>query len=91
MKNEKNGHITKEDLSEQTQIILGAMDKRFDKVENRLDKVEDKLGNVGNKINQIDRRLFSIEKDISDIKVKHYGDLHKRVSFIEKKLGFSNG
>lgn len=54
-------------------------------------ELKGQVNNIENKVNQIDRRLFSIEEDISEIKIKQYGDLLKRVNFIERKLGIASG
>lgn len=67
------------------------IDKRFEQVDKRFDNLEGQINNIDNKVNQIDRRLFSIEEDISEIKIKQYGDLLKRVNFIERKLGIVSG
>ena len=78
------------DLSNKMDERFEQVDRRFEQVDKRIDKVDEKLGNVENKINQIDRRLFSIEEDIAEIKIKQYGDLNKRINFIERKLGIAN-
>lgn len=66
------------------------VDKRIESIDKRFENVENEIGDVKNKVNQIDRRLFSIEEDIAEIKIKQYGDLLKRVSFIERKLGIAS-
>lgn len=90
----KNKEITIDELATMVQkgfeSIEVKMDKRFEKVEKKIEGVDDRLSNVESKVNQIDRRLFSIEEDVADIKIKQYGDLNKRVHFIERKLGISN-
>jgi len=65
------------------------VDKRLDNLENKVTQIDGRLDNLENKVNQIDRRLFSIEEDVAEIKIKQYGDLLKRINFIERKLGIS--
>lgn len=60
-------------------------------IKNDVKELKGQTSNIENKVNQIDRRLFSIEEDIADIKIKQYGDLLKRVSFIERKMGIVSG
>lgn len=94
----KKKGITNEDLATMMQreflAIHKKMDTKFEKVDKRFEQVDKKLKDldnslteVKNKVNQIDRRLFSVEEDVAEIKIKQYGELSKRVSFIEKKLG----
>lgn len=90
--------LTNEDLATMMQREFLSIHKKFDKVDNRFeqvdkrfDRIEGTLDEIQNKVNQMDRRLFSVEEDIADIKIKQYGDLLKRINFIEKKLGIANG
>jgi tetrahydromethanopterin S-methyltransferase subunit G len=39
-------YITSKDLAEQTKIILGAIDDRFNKVDDRFDKIETRIDNL---------------------------------------------
>jgi len=87
MKKEKE--ITLNDLALMVGKGFNKMDERFEKVEKRLGNVEGDIHDMKNKIEQIDRRLFSIEEDVADIKIKQYGNLNKRVGFIERKLGIA--
>ncbi len=84
------------DAKKQVDARFDQVDKRFegvdirlDNLENKVTKIDSRLDNLENKVNQIDRRLFSIEEDVAEIKIKQYGDLLKRINFIERKLGIA--
>jgi len=85
--------ITIEDLARMVQKGFQETAKKtdVDELKGDVGELKNRVGNIENKVNQIDRRLFSIEEDIADIKIKQYGDLLKRVSFIERKLGIAVG
>ncbi|KKP97460.1 MAG: hypothetical protein US25_C0002G0005 [Candidatus Moranbacteria bacterium GW2011_GWE1_36_7] len=74
---------------EQVDKRFEQVDKRFEQVDKRFDKLEKKVDDIQNKVTQIDRRLFSVEEDVAEIKIKQYGDLLKRINFIEKTLGIA--
>jgi predicted nucleic acid-binding Zn-ribbon protein len=70
---------------------VGGLKADVSGLKNDVKELKEQTKNIENKINQIDRRLFSIEEDVADIKIKQYGDLLKRVSFIERKMGITSG
>lgn len=70
---------------------VGGLETKVVGLGKKVGELKEQVGNIENKVNQIDRRLFSIEEDIADIKIKQYGDLLKRVSFIERKMGIASG
>lgn len=89
--------ITIDDLALMVQKGFVGMEDRFDGLDKDVAVLKKdvsglkvQVNNIENKVNQIDRRLFSIEEDVADIKIKQYGDLLKRVNFIESKLGIAN-
>jgi chromosome segregation ATPase len=87
MKEEKE--ITIEDLAVMVQKGFSETAKKTDieRLEKKIDNVDSRVENLEHKVNQIDRRLFSIEEDVAEIKTKQYKEMHKRVTFIERKLG----
>ncbi|MFZ2975429.1 MAG: hypothetical protein WA055_02230 [Candidatus Moraniibacteriota bacterium] len=76
--NKKIEYITKDDLSEQTQIILSAMeqrfgvvdkrfeavDKQFEAIDKRFDSVDNRFGIVDTRFNMASNRLDEVESNI---------------------------
>ncbi len=75
----KIAYVTHADLAEQTQIILGAIDGRFNGVDTRLDKMDERLDKMDERIdtlatrvnirfNNVDARFDELETELkSDI------------------------
>ena len=61
----KTEYITSSDLAEQTRIILGAIDGRFNKVDNRLDGIDNRLDGIDNRLDGIDNRLDTLETRVN--------------------------
>lgn len=53
----KNEYVTHADLAEQTQIILSAIDGRFNKVDNRFNE-------VGNRFNHIETKFDELKDEL---------------------------
>jgi len=85
----QRGFVQVDKRFEQVDKRFEQVDKRFEQVDKRFDKLEKKVDDIQNKVTQIDRRLFSVEEDVAEIKIKQYGDLLKRINFIEKTLGIA--
>ena len=72
--NEKSEYITKTDLSEQTQIILGAMDKRFGAMDKKIDEVREELYIVRDEL----------KEDINNVKMTVDGYVKAQEDFKEE-------
>ena len=72
--NEKSEYITKTDLSEQTQIILGAMDKRFGAMDKKIDEVREGLYIVRDEL----------KEDINNVKMTVDGYVKAQEDFKEE-------
>jgi len=62
--NNEKKYITSDDLAEQTKIILGAIDHRFDKVDERFDGIDGRLDRLDNRIEEVRDELKS---DINNV------------------------
>ena len=67
-KQAKNEYITSKDLAEQTKIILGAIDGRFNKVDDRFDKIDERFDTfetqVSIRFNKVDDRFDKLETEL---------------------------
>jgi archaellum component FlaC len=60
----KTEYITSKDLAEQTKIILGAIDGRFNKVDDRFDKMDDRFDRIDNRFDRMDTRIDELETEL---------------------------
>ena len=81
-KEAKNEYITRKDLEEQTQIIIGAVDtilnKRLGKVNTRFDGVDKRFNGVDKRISEMESRL---EKKIDGIQTSIDGYVKTQEDF----------
>jgi len=68
----KIAYVTHADLAEQTQIILGAIDGRFNGVDTRFDKMDERIDTLATRVNirfnNVDARFDELETELkSDI------------------------
>jgi len=62
----KNKYITSDDLAEQTKIILGAIDGRFNKVDERFNKVDERFDRAENRLEEVRDELKTDIKNVQD-------------------------
>ena len=74
----KTTYVTHKDLAEQTQIILGAIDGRFNKVDGRFNKVDDRFNKL-----EVDLReelhivRNELKSDINDVREELSAELYR--------------
>ena len=89
--NKKNEYITRTDLEEQTQVILGALDKRLNKMDINIDKrLTESESRLGKKIDDVRNLVDGYVKEQEDFKeefviVKEEGKQMKQA--FKEKLG----
>jgi len=85
--NEKIEYITKADLSEQTQIILTAMDKRFGIMDNRFDEIRDELKHDINNVQVLIDGYVKAQENMREEFVIMKEEMKQVKKIIKEKLG----
>lgn len=92
--NDKNEYITKNDLTEQTQILLTALDERFDKMERKFEsKLVNEIGGAKSELrsemkdmeNRLERKIDKVQNSI-DGYVKEQEDFKDEFSILDSEV-----
>ena len=86
-KQAKNEYITSKDLAEQTKIILGAIDGRFNKVDDRFDKLETELKTDINNVQTLIDGYVKAQEDFKQEFVIMKEEIRQIKKVFKQKLG----
>jgi archaellum component FlaC len=83
----KIAYVTHADLAEQTQIILGAIDGRFNGVDTRFDKMDERLDKVDERIDtlatRVDIRFNNVDARFDELETELKSDINNVQTLID--------
>jgi predicted nuclease with TOPRIM domain len=79
----KTEYITSKDLAEQTKIILGAIDGRFNKVDDRFNKMDNRFDKMDGRFDRIDNRFDRMDTRIDELETELKADINNVQTLID--------